>query len=59
MSGQAFYDKLSQNHLVKQRDDGSVLIYIGRQLIRGVTSPQALAGLRVAQRWPWLFDVIK
>ncbi len=35
MSGQAFYDKLWQNHLVKQRDDGSVLIYIGRNLFAG------------------------
>ena len=53
MSGQTLYDKLWQSHLVEQRDDGSALIYIDRQLIHEVTSPQAFEGLRLAGRQPW------
>ena len=53
MSGQTLYDKLWQSHLVEQRDDGSALIYIDRQLIHEVTSPQAFEGLRLAGRKPW------
>jgi 3-isopropylmalate/(R)-2-methylmalate dehydratase large subunit len=56
MSGQTLYDKLWQNHLVQQRDDGSALIYIDRHLIHEVTSPQAFEGLRLAQRQPWRPD---
>ncbi len=56
MSGQTLYDKLWQNHLVVQRDDGSALIYIDRQLIHEVTSPQAFEGLRIAGRQPWRVD---
>ena len=47
------YDKLWDAHLVKQRDDGSALIYIDRQIIHEVTSPQAFEGLRLANRQPW------
>ena len=56
MSGQTLYDKLWQSHLVEQRDDGSALIYIDRQLIHEVTSPQAFEGLRIANRQPWRID---
>jgi 3-isopropylmalate/(R)-2-methylmalate dehydratase large subunit len=56
MAGQTLYDKLWQNHLVEQRDDGSALIYIDRQLIHEVTSPQAFEGLRLAGRQPWRRD---
>jgi 3-isopropylmalate/(R)-2-methylmalate dehydratase large subunit len=56
MSGKTLYDKLWQNHLVEQRDDGSALIYIDRQLIHEVTSPQAFEGLRLAGRQPWRRD---
>lgn len=56
MSGKTLYDKLWQNHLVEQRDDGSALIYIDRQLIHEVTSPQAFEGLRLAGRQPWRVD---
>ena len=41
------------SHLVEQREDGSALIYIDRQLIHEVTSPQAFEGLRLADRLPW------
>lgn len=53
MSGKTLYDKLWQSHLVEQRDDGSALIYIDRQLIHEVTSPQAFEGLRLSGRQPW------
>lgn len=56
MSAKTLYDKLLDNHLVKQRDDGSALIYIDRQLLHEVTSPQAFEGLRLAGRKPWRID---
>ncbi|MEP5566990.1 MAG: 3-isopropylmalate dehydratase large subunit [Halioglobus sp.] len=56
MAGKTLYDKLWRNHLVEQRDDGSALIYIDRQLIHEVTSPQAFEGLRLAGRKPWRLD---
>ena len=56
MAGQTLYDKLWQNHLVEQREDGTALIYIDRHLIHEVTSPQAFEGLRLAGRQPWRRD---
>ncbi|TNF36320.1 MAG: 3-isopropylmalate dehydratase large subunit [Gammaproteobacteria bacterium] len=53
MTAKTLYDKLWDSHLVKQRDDGTALIYIDRQLIHEVTSPQAFEGLRMAGRKPW------
>lgn len=53
MAGKTLYDKLWDDHLVKQRDDGSSLIYIDRQLLHEVTSPQAFEGLQLADRQPW------
>ncbi len=50
------YDKLWNQHLVDARQDGSALIYIDRQLIHEVTSPQAFEGLRLAGRKPWRLD---
>ncbi|BES71613.1 3-isopropylmalate dehydratase large subunit [Marinobacter nanhaiticus D15-8W] len=56
MAGKTLYDKLWDDHLVKQRDDGSALIYIDRHLLHEVTSPQAFEGLRLAGRRPWRLD---
>ncbi|WP_136254979.1 3-isopropylmalate dehydratase large subunit [Onishia niordana] len=56
MAGQTLYDKLWSQHLVKERDDGTALIYIDRQLLHEVTSPQAFEGLRLANRRPWRLD---
>ena len=53
MAGKTLYDKLWEQHLVKQREDGTALIYIDRHLIHEVTSPQAFEGLRIAGRKPW------
>ena len=56
MAGKTLYDKLWDSHLVKQRDDGSALLYIDRHLLHEVTSPQAFEGLRLAGREPWRID---
>jgi 3-isopropylmalate/(R)-2-methylmalate dehydratase large subunit len=58
MAGKTLYDKLWDSHLVKQRDDGSALIYIDRHIVHEVTSPQAFEGLRLAGRKPWRVDSI-
>ncbi|SIT10226.1 3-isopropylmalate dehydratase large subunit [Neptunomonas antarctica] len=56
MAGKTLYDKLWDQHLVRQNDDGSALIYIDRQILHEVTSPQAFEGLRLANRKPWRID---
>ncbi len=56
MAGKTLYDKLWDAHLVKEREDGSSIIYIDRQLLHEVTSPQAFEGLRLAGRQPWRLD---
>ncbi|MGB1061008.1 MAG: 3-isopropylmalate dehydratase large subunit [Ketobacter sp.] len=56
MAGKTLYDKLWDDHVVKQREDGTALIYIDRQLLHEVTSPQAFEGLRLAGRKPWRID---
>jgi len=56
MAGKTLYDKLWEQHVVKERDDGTALIYIDRQLLHEVTSPQAFEGLRIAGRKPWRLD---
>lgn len=50
---QTLYDKLWQSHLIKSYEDGSSLIYIDRQLLHEVTSPQAFEGLKLADRPLW------
>ena len=56
MAGKTLYDKLWDDHVVRQEEDGTALIYIDRQLIHEVTSPQAFEGLRLAGRKPWRID---
>ena len=56
MTARTLYDKLWDSHLVKEREDGSSIIYIDRQLLHEVTSPQAFEGLRLAKRKPWRID---
>jgi 3-isopropylmalate/(R)-2-methylmalate dehydratase large subunit len=53
MAAQTLYDKLWDEHLVRYDEDGTALLYIDRQLVHEVTSPQAFAGLRLAGRQPW------
>ena len=44
------YDKIWNDHLVHQQDDGTSLLFVDRHLIHEVTSPQAFEGLRNANR---------
>ena len=44
------YDKIWDDHLVSQADDGTCLLYVDRHLVHEVTSPQAFEGLRNANR---------
>ena len=44
------YDKIWNDHLVDQQEDGTALLYVDRHLIHEVTSPQAFEGLRLAKR---------
>jgi len=53
MSEKTLYDKLWDDHVVYTEDDGTSLIYIDKQLIHEVTSPQAFESLRLAGRKPW------
>ena len=49
---ETLYDKLMSAHMVHDQD-GASLIYIDRQLIHEVTSPQAFEGLTLAGRKIW------
>ncbi len=50
-SPKTLYDKIWDSHLV-DNDGSSQIIYVDRQLIHEVTSPQAFEGLRIAGRKP-------
>ncbi len=52
------YDKLWDQHVVRTDADGTTLLYIDRQLVHEVTSPQAFEGLRIANRVPHRLDSI-
>lgn len=56
MGAKTLYDKLWDEHVVQLDDDGAALLYIDRQLVHEVTSPQAFEGLRLAGRQPWRTD---
>jgi len=56
MAARTLYDKLWDDHVVRTEDDGTCLLYIDRQLLHEVTSPQAFEGLRLAGRRPWRTD---
>ena len=44
------YDKIWNDHLVHQQNDGTSLLFVDRHLIHEVTSPQAFEGLRNSNR---------
>jgi 3-isopropylmalate/(R)-2-methylmalate dehydratase large subunit len=44
------YDKLWASHVVRDYDDGQSLLYIDRQLVHEVSSPQAFEGMRANGR---------
>lgn len=58
MSAQTLYDKLWNSHVVREEEDGTVLLYIDRHLVHEVTSPQAFEGLKMAGRKLWRVDSV-
>ena len=47
---QTIYDKIWNEHLVHEQEDGTSLLFVDRHLIHEVTSPQAFEGLRKTKR---------
>ncbi|NOV23995.1 3-isopropylmalate dehydratase large subunit [Cupriavidus necator] len=58
MEARTLYEKLWQSHLVDTNDDGEALLYVDRQLVYEVTSPQAFEGLRLNHRKPWRAETV-
>jgi 3-isopropylmalate/(R)-2-methylmalate dehydratase large subunit len=52
MDGMTLFDKIWESHVVRAESDGTTLLYIDRQLVHEVTSPQAFEGLKLAGRRP-------
>lgn len=50
MAPRTLYDKIWDDHVVHQAEDGTCLLYIDRHLVHEVTSPQAFEGLRMTGR---------
>jgi 3-isopropylmalate/(R)-2-methylmalate dehydratase large subunit len=50
MAPRTLFDKLWDTHVVEVLKDGTAILYIDRQLVHEVTSPQAFEGLRLAAR---------
>ena len=50
LESKTLYDKIWENHLISQEDDGTSLLYVDRHLVHEVTSPQAFEGLRMSNR---------
>ena len=44
------YDKVWNEHVVNQQEDGTALLFVDRHLIHEVTSPQAFEGIRNSKR---------
>jgi len=53
MAGKTLFQKIWDAHVVDVDESGTALLYIDRQLVHEVTSPQAFDGLRLAGRRPW------
>jgi 3-isopropylmalate/(R)-2-methylmalate dehydratase large subunit len=51
--GRTLYDKIWDEHVVHEEEDGTAILYIDRHLVHEVTSPQAFEGLREAGRKVW------
>ena len=50
MKARTLYDKIWDDHVAHEADDGTCLLYIDRHLVHEVTSPQAFEGLRMTGR---------
>ncbi len=53
MAGLTLYDKVWQQHVVREESDATALLYIDRHLVHEVTSPQAFEGLQINHRPLW------
>ncbi|MGB0911241.1 MAG: 3-isopropylmalate dehydratase large subunit [Nitrospirales bacterium] len=52
MAAKTLFQKIWDQHVVREDADGTTLLYIDRHLVHEVTSPQAFEGLRLAGRQP-------
>src|SRR4249919_1466781 len=52
MAAQTLFEKIWESHVVRSEPDGTTLLYIDRQLVHEVTSPQAFEGLKLSGRRP-------
>ncbi len=51
MSGpKTLFEKIWEDHVIEEQEDGTCLLYIDRHLVHEVTSPQAFEGLRQSGR---------
>ncbi|MCP4385070.1 MAG: 3-isopropylmalate dehydratase large subunit, partial [Hyphomicrobiales bacterium] len=50
MKPRTLYDKIWDDHVVHEDENGTSLLYIDRHLVHEVTSPQAFEGLRLSGR---------
>ena len=50
MTAKTLYDKIWDDHVVANNEDGTSILYIDRHLVHEVTSPQAFEGLRLSGR---------
>ncbi|MEO5864243.1 MAG: 3-isopropylmalate dehydratase large subunit [Nitrospiraceae bacterium] len=52
MAALTLFEKIWESHVVRAEPDGTTLLYIDRQLVHEVTSPQAFEGLKLSGRRP-------
>jgi 3-isopropylmalate/(R)-2-methylmalate dehydratase large subunit len=52
MATQTLFEKIWESHVVRAEPDGTTLLYVDRQLVHEVTSPQAFEGLKLSGRRP-------
>ena len=52
MAAQTLFEKIWESHVVRAEPDGTTLLYVDRQLVHEVTSPQAFEGLKLSGRRP-------
>ena len=50
LESKTLYDKIWEDHLITEDNDGTSLLYVDRHLVHEVTSPQAFEGLRISNR---------
>ena len=50
LESKTLYDKIWEDHLITEDNDGTSLLYVDRHLVHEVTSPQAFEGLRLSGR---------